>query len=1820
MPEIDFSPSIATNVTEFSADEGAHEGLIESRTSARPGMFGSLVGSLGLSGVDLIDQTLSSVTPLDRGTINNSFLSVIGSPGLNQFAAENRGAVEVLSGVEAMFVANAVTNRILKPGGAVMTGLRNMPGLRSAIALDQSYDRALRAAGVGMREVAARGEMSAASLAGVLEYRSLGVKTALNLGKARSGTRALGFAKGAREAAVFEGVFTTIANQNSVFFSNDWTENLAFGAFGVAFGGGLGRLQANWALRRAANTDSITAELTRAYDRRGFEAARRLQIDDPLLNDKKFLGFDNGLLFDTATSRALHARDLRLATDTSERGIRLSANRNEAATQLQRLMFQDLNKGTQDGLHSVGRTGFNDSQPAFKALKEGIEREPTLLYGTSEIGVANPEVGIKVTDAMRKAALEKKIDGLNTLMKNGGHIKLDKLGQEMIVPLESAERLEITEALAKLRYDYSKQGFVQLFPGELAPMEFAGIIDNLPFRRVKTESSAGKTVFYAEKLSETDHAIGIGDDLSVYTPGNLPVEKMTMHDTIHLYRVGRQAADRIAAGNKVVTLGDKPNWFQLDMAERIIKQSGRPDLITFPKGMTREDAIVESFAQKVDAIRASGKENSALRFGEGYTKKRPPLNDVAAFAARVKFNMPQLTPQQAGLLMSHENPVETLLYAFKDGDEVRAMGYNHLKAEVKNAAIIKGLTEDFVREFDEMNGRSFDFLMSRDGEAIEPLMFYKRPLAQSDWTREAIDYSIASRKAFQRGLLMGGTADPFNRALAEGLFNDPNYRQALEIGQLADNQHTSIIPGLGNQAPQSFFGGLTGAIATREWRDRDILTMLSASRFKDAQDRLTRDIMAKVISDTMGDVLTRVAGPRNGESRVMLNHFFSQRQGWTIAEAVDEIGKKLGRGATREVTLPNGKVGYQFILENSVNNKTRFEAQFGRPMEKSQPLVNAQGVPIVVDDLGMEALTRFEGLSEYRRKAQNTLLRAQNMSEIQRQFYWVPSQETYGKFVAMTFDATGKVVPGWGIVANTAAELATREAELTTRQGFQAGWTVRRKDSVTQFMDLWDKAQMDWHDASLTMVQSGKVNKGRLSGQDIDLHAWERANAMMVDGFIDHGRDVLRFMTKDAVDAARIRAEVGRAETAVGSKDLKRGGIFDRYVQNIMGIPANSDKNGMIAPIFKAIEDRVDNFLVDRTPSSSKVFTALQDKFRMVPWAKNDTSQKLFDKLVRDLGPYMPFKKVSELVEAQTGHAMPKELKEISAKISWYEATSKLRWLESVHAIMNFGSLVHNLPAVTKTLQRWTGETAEQHAKRVGHVATIFGDQAAVAVPNPAKMMYMAMKDARKSTMDEFTRKATERGYMNQEVAELERQFSAIKTPGALRSFFFGNPHADTSTLAGKIAKKGGLDYYLGYMSDKSEDFTRRMAMYYGRRLADIQGIAKVDDQLVYAHDIANKVIANYDPRNRQEIFQGALGAPIGLFQSYVVNYYQRLFRMFETRDTKAMASQFVWQSSMFGIQSFGPFWSAANSMFFDRGEAMEDMTDSLENRLGTADADVIMHGVLANLPKLFNLLPGVDGVDGANIYTRGDINVRLPMVNMPIADSIKKLWGGYHQMVDAISETHSTLTTNQIAEIVSNSLGNRPLAGMIEIFGADGYDTDPNGQVVSRAENLMSFDTAYRLMGVKSMTQQKDTEAFYANKEANEEQVARQTSLRLSTRANIRAGNFDALPELFVQYVENGGRREYFTRWYNDAMESALETRSQRQLEDLMKNGMKMAQVNRLLDAGVTPAMEADVGDEDYGQAEAIKTRVRDEVDMMFTGEDPAQDPNQQMRPDFGL
>lgn len=1797
MPYIPDSTAVSTPTLQYETDEAALEATQSARDSARPGWLGGLIGSVGLgTTVNLVDQTLSSIPFIgpEQGAINQRFLDAIGSPGLRRFAEEQQGATDLVSGLVGIFAADKIATKIFAPGSAVSRGLAHMPGVRNIAALDRQYSAALRAAQMGSREIAARGEMGAQTMNGILEYKSLGVPVTIDLAKARSGVQRISALRKGGEFAATELVMAGIMNSNSVFYSDDYLENLAWMGLGVGIGAGIGFTKGGWQLRRAATSKATESEFIQAYDWHHHEASRMTvgKVDDTL--GKAWLGYGQELNTSILTSQMLHAAEARLpVTETAggaQRATRLQTNRSTFATGLEAEAMITLNKITTPGLAGVTKTGFNDSTSAFSALRSGVAREPTLLMNASEVGVANPSLGIHQTNLARTAAIESRMDALSKIIKDGGFTKIDPQTKKVTIqPLTSAERLDIQMNLRKLWYQNSLQPFVQLIPGELMPMEFGRAVDNIIPRRVFKDTKAGKSIWEAERMTypngQKSTTIGVGSDGAIYLPKGLTPATMRFDDTVHLYRTLRKAADGIAKGSTVMTLPNNPNWIQLDLAEQILRRTDNPSIVTFPNGMTREDAIVESFAQKVDDIRKS------------YKDLNTPGNDIDAFWARVKFNLLQFTPQQSALFRTHETPVDTLLYSFKNGDEVRKLGYDKLKKLIREAAEIQGLTDDTLRSFEEMTGRSYDFLMDEAGDAIEPVMIYKRPTDPNDWTRDALDYQIATRKAFQRGHLLGPTADPRVKVQTEALLASPDFHEALRISSLADNQNFSWIPGLTNKAPQSIFGAMTDAlnVAGRQFRDRDSQTLLSASRVKDLQDRIARAQMAQTTKEIMGDIMTRVAAPRAGQTRVLLNQFFSQRQGWTIAEALDESGQGLNKGDVREVALPSGQPGYKFKLANNEANKSRWEQQFGEPMPKDAYLPNAQGTDMVIDKLSMEAVSRFENLTEVRRSMQNTILRAKGMSEIQRQYFWVPSPETHGKFVAFAFDDQNRIIQGSTIIANTQEQLAELTAKATKESWFKPGYTIRSRDQVTSFMDLWDKAQMDWHDATSTVVQSGRTSRGTLTGRQVDMKAWERANKVMVDGFIDASSDAFNHLTKDAVLGAAVRAEVGRAETAISksNRQQKYGGVFDRYIQNITGRPASANRQGFISPIFNAMEDRINNFLQDTTPNSSKVYTALADYLRMIPWSQNlgarENNKKLFQKLTRDLGPYMPFKNVTDMIEAQTGNALPKEIKEISAKISWAESTSKLRWFESMHAVMNFASLIHNIPSIQRGLQRISGETDEQWAKRIGHVASIFGEQHEAAVINPGKLTFLAFKDAWKPTFDEFTEKAFARGFMDQEVSEIERQFNSIKTPGAIRAWVFGDPKGSTA-----LARKGGLDHYLGYMSDASENYSRRVGMYAGRRVAKLHGIENVDDQVAFAHQFTNDMIANYDPRNRPEIFQGWLGAPIGLFQSYIANYYGRMFRLIETGNNPALMSQALWQSAVFGTKSFGPFWDQANSMFFDKGGVLsEDANDSFEHRLGTTEADILMYGVISNLPKLF-------GGDGMSIYTRGDINVRLPIVNMPIAATAKRVWQGWSRAIDAVANNTEGLTSQQLAEILSNSLGNRPLAGLIETFGAGGFDTDAAGQVISESENIASLNTVYRLMGIRSLEQQKAIDAFYADKTAGEHQAAAQTTLRLETRANIRAGNLDALPNLFVKYVENGGDVKYFTRWYNDAMKSALKNRSQRRLDDLMKNEKKMASVNRLLDAGVTPTMEAE--SDDYGAEEIRKQETKAKVDEMLS------------------
>lgn len=1764
--------------------------------------------------IDLVDTIASSILPgVERGSLNNAMLGAIGSPGLSGWYEENKGAIEVGSGIVGVIGSVLVADRILKPTSAAMRLARNVPWIKNVAALDSQYKSALRVAQLTSRETARRGAVGVERFLGPeIKLAALGrTPLVVNPGRAASNLRKAQLMKGVALNATTEVIMAATLRTNSMLYTDDLSHNLAWSAGGLVLGAGIDNLIASYTLRRIANSSTTRRLNAAAYDPSGKEMERlnSASIADAIAtitgkttDESSYLFGGSGAITDSITSEMVQVKELRKQRGFTERAMSLFQKRDAIATPIEKMAFESLNKVTVRGLRGVKRAGFGTKLEGLGApLKEALDREPAFLYGIEEIGTEVDNLGRRGTAELRNDGITNRLNEVEELLLNDGKMlrkrRKDKNGKEYFVdefvPLSDEARELLQAESRELHFAKSHVAVTMLEPGEWAPIAMGDIADGFVPRKVVTESIGGGPdgikLWARETQSPTEPIIGIRSDGELFLPANAPIERLEIEDMIALYHVGNKMVRDMAQSGTKFVLPQNPNWFQLDLAEQLLKATDNEAMVQWPKGMTRQTAMVESFAQKVDAIQ--GRKATVIRALEDAT-------DTMVFKNKVYFNLPRLTSYQAGLMHSAEHPFDLLLAGFKNGDEVRNTPYTELLKGIQDSKKIVGLTDDTVDTLDSLQGNSFNFLMDRDGNAIKPIIGFKRPLAPAEWTQDELLIRQATNAMYVRDKLIGPTADPITRTIVQTLSADPAFVEAGRVMELADDQHRSGLPGFGSSAPQTSTGSFINALTSRERRDIDNMTMLAASKLKELQTRITQSIMRDTITNAMGDVITQVNSPRNITSKLALNQFHSFRQGWELA-----------REAT-QVQLPNGK-GWSFVLDHTSElNKKRFKQAYGKDLVKGQQLLNPNGQAIVLDELAFDTLQRMQKVHAATIQMKNTLLRSQGLAELKAVPWYAPPPPTKGKFIEYTFDQQDNVIPGMTLVADTPEQLAKMKADLIASDQWRNGYTLRSRQQVESFMDLWDKAQMDYIAPNVTAIQPKKQNFGRTGGNQINMSAFDEALVTMRDSLISHGDDILEVLFKPQLKSARARSSIARVESAAGSRAAEQhSSIFDRYIQNLTGRSSLSAKDSYIGEAYSWAERRLNGWLASPIASSvADTYQALKDYISTARPGGDRASVERFNKLSRELGQYMPFKSAMELVERETGSRTPKEIADLTNKLSWFEAASRLRWLESMHAVMNIGGMLANTSSVIRALQPMAGETLQDAARRNGSLAMMMstpnGQQ--FIVPNTPKLLWQSMKDAWAKVPDEFTEKAIKRGYMDQEVAEFNRQWGAIDSKEGWRGFVFGNEYADPSAAknifskaVAKTAQTGGIDKWLSVLSDKSEAFTRAWGMYAGRRVAQTIGITNVDQQLAFAHEMTNKLIANYDPRNRPEVFQGALGAPIGLFQSYVLNYYQRMFRYIETQNGRAIASQYAAQSAVFGISSV-PGWDALNWAFFDQQQAEnDDPVDSIYRRFGQVDGDLIMHGVLSNLPKLF-------GGDGVSLYTRGDTQVRLPIVptpeflggdgtwgQIPVADTLSRLWTGLGLAADQLKQ-NGGISGNQMAEILSNAITNRPLAGMIETFAANGYDTSPDGQVVAEQRGLL--DSVYRVLGVRSMQQQKETELFYMNRNAQEEQNARKEALRTATRAAIRDQRFDEIPGLFAKYVDQGGDPRNYSRWVKDSFKSALDTRGERMLEKALKdkNNSQNAYIGRLLDSQVG-IREGDESTEDYGY-EAEMNRLIEE------------------------
>lgn len=1706
------------------------------------GVLSTLAGATIFAAPTLIDRTAESVAAvfgqdIEKDQLNDAIGRAIGAPALNRWRKDVAGATEVAAGIAGIALSEIAATRLLTVGTRANSLVRSLPYSDRVLNLDlqaaQAFERvrqaevgSARAANLGSAQFTGRAMIDSGEIVELAKVKST-FKTAEQLVTLR-------------KAVLTEGILGVSQNQNSFLFTDSVGENLAYAALGIALPAGITQVMSNYKLRRLASDVDVLRAQRLAMDPSGNESKRGLFGAKSPIQD---VGYLDGVSETALASATMYLTDrshlvTSSITEESTEALRQAANREKIANQYLQLAREQVGLATSKGLPHDGRTSFaigtaKQDSPigAHAELTSHINRimadDPSAFVNMTHLGaVPDGMTADEVFSAMSRRTKERLAEELAKEVRNPQLIRNLKQ-QEKLIPVAfvDGEKVPVAE--------------LSLFEG-YTPLKAADI-------KITTGDSVTNSLFEAD-------GIAVSGDFIMTMKGKGVRDHAFVRRQYDLadYAIRQVAADKKA----IVKLGPTPDFMQLDMAEELIQRTGNADKVKWPAGMTRESAQVESLAQKAEKLPQLLKDAKRLE-AKGVLTREQALSRI-----RFQLNLPKLSAFEMHMLGQLESPTMRILM---DGtpdlpQKLRGMTLDEVKQAVAQNQRLGDFADLGAKDVKSLSGNSFTYMKDSQGRPMRPIVGLQLPLNPQSFIPDNAVERVAIASARKRGIMLDGAADPITKRLSEHLETHPDALTVADVSGLRETQVTT--------SPDSFFGRVGQGRLTRSFVGRDAPQIQAANRIQDSVARLSRGLANDVVQEALGDGLNRLAGPRNARTRLLLDQFASMSRGWELEADAIPLGQDGMHG---------------FALKQTAANRARWQAQYGEPMPANAMLRASNGTTVALDELGLELATRAQSIFEAQRQAQNTLLRAQGMKEIGQRDWYFPSPKLDGKIVGFAFGPDNQIIPGKFISAATPAEYSKLESAMMDELAeLGYGYTVRSLDSIQQFGSAWDNAIADFVDSGTTSLGGGRKGRGATVEAVVQNNAFVDSITNARDRIANHGQDIIRVRYDHTIKSNQVRAQASQPPRAHSRNVFSvpsGSSIYELFNDTLLGRSRVNTRSSLVGPLYNAIEGGLDKVLAQGHGKAAVVSQVVTNWFgRANPWSRTPEARRDFEALSKALGEYMPFKDYEEQLESLTRGNKVLTSREVVGKLAQFTAGVTLRFMEFAHAAVTAGGLLSAMPAVMRSYQPRVGETIAEAMARNGHtgIPVNMNGSKPFIIPDMVAIVKDGLRFGFSPKSHEAWQEMVDAGMLRQDVAELHMQLAAVDSRGAWKRVMFGDQTNTGTTLKDKFKRNGVLNS-LSAIADSAEDFSRAAASITGYQFATRIGITSKEARLSFAHDFANRVIADYNPVNRPEYHQGAVGSAIGLFQSYATNYYQRMFRFLEEGDFKGFATQGMSQAFMFGMPSTAGF--GAFSWFMQKmNDEDQNAVDGLRERFGGA-ANLVEGGVLSNIPTLF-------GAPAIDFYSRGDVNPRTSdwqlltgdsdksaarqfIETMPAFSVVGKLWDGLGQAFEALVGKNPKITEQQLAEIASNLMISRPMSGLIESVFANGYDVDKYGQVIT--ESTSAAEQIYRVLGTRTMAQSQDVDSFFANKSANEQQANLQSALRTSVRSAIREGTFDKLYDVFQdEYLARGGDPRYFQRFVNESMEAALETRSERQLESALKNPEKAAQVDRLLGVGV--------------------------------------------------
>jgi len=1069
-------------------------------------------------------------------------------------------------------------------------------------------------------------------------------------------------------------------------------------------------------------------------------------------------------------------------------------------------------------------------------------------------------------------------------------------------------------------------------------------------------------------------------------------------------------------------------------------------------------------------------------------KAQALLQEVGATGAitaehRLRYNLPAPTAME-----SMEDPTGTafrhwLVEAAKTGGTA-----DELAEALKVSRVMSSYDLRPANGLDlpRIDGEMFAFNRGEGGEWLRPTLGYFTPRNHLvDAANRGHADALQRVKAETMIHLMRQRPDaptPISEFVAH-LVQTPAFQKAHAVNELIEGQSTG--GGL------SSVGQVLAEFLPQRNKHRDNITTLSAGRLPEMANQAAAAAFKDMAErNGMQDVITLITSSNGASLRAELNQFYSIRPGWDIDAPVSVAG---GAGNLKGFVLRDTEINRRLLGVAKVQPGTLM------------PNLHTNK-PVVVSDQALNVIERMTSMMDTVRNGTNAIRQAKGLRDIGTKTFFAPSPDTRGQIVGFVQRADGQVVPGRTIVASTQAEYERLSAQVLEDLG--PGHTIRNRQEFSAQRDVWDEIGIDWVDHGHSTATSGLGSqRGGLTGTNIRDTAFTDALGWVERQLQVQHMDAVKTLLRDQIQIARMR---GAAEKSARG-DARFRSIFDEYEHAVTGEGSGFAQSARVTSVVREAEKHIDSILQSDAIAVPARWVVDQIQRIGMPLTKLKGATSL-DQIQAQMAQYAPFENVLELMESR-GVKAPLSVRRASQALNRMATTVILRWDQIAHPTMNMLGLI---PTMASQL-RAGGAPASVVLNVAGR---------------PPLPVIDSMRIIRQAMGDWF---GTTRAGGRQSTADWQHM---VRNGDASQSAFeYHRAHQVFDSNAGMNKFLRAADRMASTLSETSENWSRQMSHFVGLRLADYQGIRGMEQRHTFAREFANASIADYTPTNRPELFTTAFGSIFGLFQSYTMSQWTKMFNWVEQGQLGPAAVQAIAQMSLFGVA--GTYGSNTVFSLYDtlfRDNDTPGLMDNLYSRLGPTAGNAVAHG-------------GISAITGIALYTRGDINLRLPGAGgqlPPGLDVAARVARIVTTAVEAALPTYSRGELPTVLEAIQREMPNRVLRGIMgQLQGGD--EVDRSGNITTETRTWL--DAAARMAGVRSSRQQAELEAYYAGRADMERDGARMESVRLRFRAAVRQAERNSATvdpmAFFDDYLSAGGNPQAFGRWARTLVRDATDTRS---------------------------------------------------------------------------